>query len=87
MNGSLLLFRNGRVFDGLGDECVDGLEVLIEDQRIKEVSDSPIAASAAQVVDLRGRTLMPGLIDAHFHAIAADPSVSAVEEMPTSLVA
>ena len=87
MSDSLLLFRNGKVFDGLGDESVEGLEVLTEGRRIKEVSDSPIAASTAQVVDLRGRTLMPGLIDAHFHAIAADPSVGAVEEMPTSLIA
>lgn len=82
-----LLFRNGKVFDGLGDESVDGLEVLVENERIKEVSETAIKSSSARVVDLRGRTLLPGLIDAHFHAIAADPSVSAVEEMPPSLIA
>ena len=82
-----ILFRNGLLFDGLGEESVDGFEVLVEGGRIKEVADSAITARDAQVVDLRGRTLMPGLIDAHFHAIAADPSIGVVEEMPASLIA
>ena len=84
---SLVLFRNGVLFDGVGAEPRPGLEVLVEDERIKEVADTPIAASAARVVDLGGRTLMPGLIDAHFHAVAADPNISHVEHMPTSLIA
>ncbi len=84
---SLVLFRNGKLFDGLGAETRDGLEVLVEDDRIKEISDRPISASNARVVDLGGRTLMPGLIDAHFHAVAADPNIGHVENMPASLIA
>jgi imidazolonepropionase-like amidohydrolase len=84
---SLVLFRNGKLFDGLGAETRDGLEVLVEDDRIKEISDRPISASNARVVDLGGRTLMPGLIDAHFHAVAADPNIGNVENMPASLIA
>jgi len=84
---SLVLFRNGKLFDGLAAETRDGLEVLVENDRIKEVSDTPISAAAARVVDLVGRTLMPGLIDAHFHAVAADPNLGHVENMPPSLIA
>jgi len=84
---SLVLFRNGKVFDGLAAESRGGFEVLIENDRIKEVSDKPISAADARVVDLEGRTLMPGLIDAHFHAVAADPNISHVENMPSSLIA
>ena len=84
---SLVLFRNGRLFDGLAAECRDGLEVLVEGERIKEIADTPISAAGARVVDLGGRTLMPGLIDAHFHAVAADPNISHVENMPASLIA
>lgn len=84
---SLVLFRNGKLFDGLAVETRDGLEVLVEDTRIKEVSDTPISAATARVVDLGGRTLMPGLIDAHFHAVAADPNIVQVEHMPASLIA
>ncbi len=84
---SLVLFRNGRLFDGLGAESREGFEVLVEGERIKEVADSAISASGARVVDLAGRTLMPGLIDAHFHAVAADPNIGNVENMPQSLIA
>ena len=81
------LFRHGRIFDGVREELLEGTEVLVEGDRIVEVSDVPIRSEAAEVVDLRGRTLMPGLIDAHFHAIAASPDLGAVEHMPESLIA
>ena len=81
------LFRGGRVFDGVGEELLEGVEVLVEGDRIAEVSDVPVRSGTAEVVDLRGRTLMPGLIDAHFHAIAASPDLGAVEHMPASLLA
>ena len=81
------LFRHGRIFDGTSEELLEDVEVLVEGSRIVEVSDVPIPSGAAEVVDLRGRTLMPGLIDAHFHAIAASPDLGAVEHMPSSLIA
>ena len=81
------LFRHGRIFDGVGEELLEGVEVLVEGSRIVEVSDVPIRSGTAEVVDLRGRTLMPGLIDAHFHANAASPDLGAVEHMPASLIA
>ena len=81
------LFRHGRIFDGAGEELLEDVEVLVEGSRIVEVSDVPIRCGSAEVVDLRDRTLMPGLIDAHFHAIAASPDLGAVEHMPPSLIA
>ena len=81
------LFRHGRIFDGVGEELLEGVEVLVGGHRIVEVSDVPIRSESAEVVDRRGRTLMPGLIDAHFHALAASPDLGAVERMPGSLLA
>ena len=81
------LFRNGLTYVGGDDPISDQHQVLVENGRIKDVSDAPIRSANAQVVDLGGKTLMPGLIDAHFHAIAADPNVAAVESMPGSLIA
>ena len=81
------LFRHGRIFDGAGKELLEGVEVLVEGDRIVEVSDVPIRSGTAEIVDLGGRTLMPGLIDAHFHAIAASPDIGAIEHMPVSLLA
>ena len=81
------LFRNGVIFDGTGEELLEGVEVLVDGDRIAEVSDVPIRTATAEVIDLQGRTLMPGLIDAHYHALAASPDLRAVEGMPESLLA
>jgi imidazolonepropionase-like amidohydrolase len=74
-----LLFRNARVFDGLNGECPEGMQVLVEDGLIREVSDTPITSPGARVLDVGGRTLMPGLIDAHIHAYASDVSLTTVD--------
>ena len=81
------LFRNGVIFDGTGEDLLEGVEVLVDGDRIAEVSDVPIRTATAEVIDLQGRTLMPGLIDAHYHALAASPDLVAVEGMPESLLA
>jgi imidazolonepropionase-like amidohydrolase len=76
-----LLFKNARVFDGHNAECAEGMNVLVADGLIRECSAKPISAPDARVFDVAGRTLMPGLIDAHVHAIASDVSVQKIEAM------
>jgi imidazolonepropionase-like amidohydrolase len=68
----ITLFTNARIFNGTDAECPEGMQVLVEGDEIKEVSDRPIRISGAQVINVEGRTLMPGLIDAHFHAYFSD---------------
>src|SRR6476646_8330976 len=77
---STLLFRNARIFDGKSDKCPDGMSVLVEGNLIREVSDRPVKSKNARVIDVGGRTLMPGLIDAHMHAYASDVNVQRIEE-------
>ena len=61
------LFINAHlVLDGFA-ELQRGFNVLVSDGRIAAVSPKPIEAGGATVVDVGGRTLMPGLIDAHCH--------------------
>ena len=76
-----LLFKNARVFDGASAECAEGMNVLVADGRIQELSTRPIGAGDARVIDVGGRTLMPGMIDAHIHAFASDVAVQKVEAM------
>ena len=76
---SLIELRNARLFDGISDECPEGMSVLIENGTIREVADKPIKSAEAERIDLGGRTLMPGLIDAHVHAYASDVSVQKVD--------
>jgi len=78
---STLLFKNARVFDGHNADCPGGMSVLVEGGTIREVSDKPIKAGGAQVFDVGGRTLMPGMIDAHMHAYASDVNMFKVEAL------
>jgi len=79
-----LVFTNARVFDGKSGDCPEGMSVLVEDERIREVSAKKVKAPKnARVIDVRGRTLMPGLIDAHMHAYASDVNMFKVEALGT----
>ena len=82
---SYVLF-GGRFLDPRQRDLRDGVEVLIEGDRIREVAERPIASSSAARVDLRGRTLMPGLIDAHMHLFLAEVNLRFLEDMPLTLL-
>jgi imidazolonepropionase-like amidohydrolase len=81
-----IIFANCAVLDVAAGERREGHHVRVEDGRVCEVADRPIASPTAERIDLGGRTLMPGLIDAHVHAIAVDASLARLLETPTSLV-
>ncbi len=81
------LFTNLRLLDPRHDGPRDGMEVLVEGVTIREVSDRPISSAAAERVDLGGRVLMPGLIDAHVHVVAAMADLGANAAQPSSLAA
>lgn len=62
-----VLITNVLIFDGTNEKAFNG-NVLIEDNRIKQVSQSPLSAEEATVIDGKGKFLMPGMIDAHWHS-------------------
>ena len=72
MNAGRLIFSNASVFDGVTAELLDGHSVVVEEGRIVELRDGAASVSADQVIDIAGRTLMPGLIDLHAHPCLAD---------------
>lgn len=82
-----ILFNNCSLLDSTYPELREGHYVLVEDERIKEVSDRPIKAENARVIDVGGRTLMPGLTDAHIHITAVDANLAVVGDIPPSLLA
>lgn len=74
-----IILENARIFDGMSDECAEGMSVLIEGDSIREVSDRHIKADDAIRVDVGGKTLMPGLIDLHIHAYFSDMNMKIVD--------
>ena len=64
------IFENACVLDVLAGEILPDRSVSIQDGRIAEIATSGIAAAGAHRIDLKGKTLMPGLIDAHVHVTA-----------------
>ncbi|WP_028110349.1 amidohydrolase family protein [Ferrimonas futtsuensis] len=64
-----IVFSGGRVVTMEGDKVIEDGVVVVKDNTIIAVgqrSDVPVPEDA-QVIDIRGKTLMPGLFDAHAH--------------------
>lgn len=59
------LIRDVRVFDG--ESVLEHRSVLIEDGKISRIGGPTLEVPNAEVIDGQGRTLLPGLIDAHVH--------------------
>lgn len=74
VQASAVLFENVRIFDGRSDRLSGPMNVLVRGNRIESISPDPIAtdrSAVTRVVPGEGRTLMPGLIDAHTHIMFA----------------
>ncbi|MCS3450333.1 imidazolonepropionase-like amidohydrolase [Bradyrhizobium elkanii] len=72
-----VLFQNVRIFDGKNGALSGPSNVLIRNNKIEKISTAAITADA-QVIAGDGRVLMPGLIDAHWHALLVRPTPAAV---------
>jgi imidazolonepropionase-like amidohydrolase len=70
--GAATLFQNVRIFDGKSAALSAPSNVLVRGNTIERISVSPITVDPnANVIAANGRVLMPGLIDAHWHAFMA----------------
>ncbi len=69
-----ILFKNVKVFDGKSDKLTANTSVLVVGNKIEKVGGDIAAPEQATVIDAGGRTLMPGLIDAHWHAMLVRPT-------------
>jgi imidazolonepropionase-like amidohydrolase len=83
---SLFVFANCSLVDTVCGELLPERHVLVEGGRIKEVSDRPLKAGRAVSLDLAGRTLMPGLCDAHVHVTAVEADFAKIERLAPSYI-
>jgi imidazolonepropionase-like amidohydrolase len=78
---------NAAVLDPEAGELVEGQTVVVEGDRVAETGPTAaVSAGDAAVLDVRGMTVMPGLIDAHVHVTAATADLEALEGWSPSYV-
>lgn len=71
MGAGAMLVHDVRIFDGV--EVIPHGSVLVEDGQITAVGDLSDAPPGTELIDGRGRTLLPGLIDCHTHSFPGTP--------------
>jgi imidazolonepropionase-like amidohydrolase len=81
-----VLFKNFEMLDPKVGELQGGFELLVEGDKIREVSAKPIKAAKAAVVDCGKKTLMPGLIDSHVHVVLSEVFIRQLENVPLTLM-
>lgn len=88
---SITVLKNAYLIDCTGSEPIDGATVVVEDKIIREIIEPGQKLPSFEdpaVIDLAGKTLMPGLIDAHVHICAVESNPAEQHRMiPPSLVA
>jgi imidazolonepropionase-like amidohydrolase len=75
----LTLISNVDIFDGQTETLLKNRHVMVKGNRIGTVSDEPLAVVQTDnvtMIDGGGRTLMPGMINAHWHALFATMSMT-----------
>jgi len=85
----MLVFEHARLLDCSGSDPQADIVLVVEDGRIGRIgaSGSFSLPRGADVIDCQGRTLMPGLTDAHVHLSAVDFSLAGRTAEPAPVVA
>ncbi len=78
------LFLNASIVDATANEPRLG-NVLVEDGIIRDVEAKDTTAENRQVIDLQGKTLMPGLIDSHVHVVASMLNLTLNSQLPDAM--
>ncbi len=81
------MLRNAAVLDPAAASLAEGQAVVVEGGTVVEGGPTPaVRAGEATALDVRGMTLLPGLVDAHVHVNAATADLGALEEWSPSYV-
>ena len=83
------LYSGARIFDGMGT-TLENHAILIENERIQRIGpEKEFSGFDGNKIDIRGRTLLPGLIDCHVHLVycaEADPGTKVTKLHPGQIV-
>ncbi|MEN9417173.1 MAG: hypothetical protein RI988_793 [Pseudomonadota bacterium] len=82
-----LVLRGATLFDSAAGVLRPSTTVVIDGGRVRTVTQEPLTVDEARCIDLAGRVVLPGLVDAHVHVTAATHDLSAQATQPVSFVA
>jgi len=82
-----LALLGATLFDSAAGQLRPRTTVVVEGGRVAAVTQEPMRVDAAQIIDLGGRVVLPGLVDAHVHVTAVSHDLGAQAMQPVSLVA
>lgn len=84
---TITVLQGGNVLDLERGVLLEHHHVVIDGDRIVEVTDRPVDFPNARVIDVRGKTVMPGFIDCHVHVLASNANLGANATQPNILAA
>ncbi len=77
---------NATLFDSASGTLKPHTTLVIEGERLVAVTQQPLQVDDAHRIDVEGRVVLPGLIDAHVHVVAASHDLVGLALQPPSLV-
>lgn len=83
---SVIVLRNALLFDGVSDQLRDNVDIVVEDNCVREITDGRATVGDAIEVDVGGRTVLPGLIDAHVHVFAVHLNAIKTKDYPLTFL-
>lgn len=81
------VFTGATLIDGTGAKPVEDASIIVEGDRIKTVGKGLDVPRDAEVIDVAGRTVLPGLIDSHVHLCSnGDPNIFTILQYPMGML-
>lgn len=81
-----LILENATIVDATSPEPREGLSIVIEGNTIRDVTSEPVRGGDARRIDVRGKTILPGLIDCHNHIFLSEVYTRRLEAVPVTLM-
>ncbi len=82
-----LIITDCRIFDGESPDLIEDHCIVVEGDRITAITNFPDGSTSDDLFSARGAVVMPGFIDAHFHAYATSLDFGDMESQPKTYIA
>lgn len=81
-----LVLENATIVDAADPQPREGMSIVVEGNVIREVTAEPVRSGEGRRIDLRGKTVLPGLIDCHNHIFLSEVYTRRLEAVPLTLM-